>query len=109
MRLQPYVSEENIEEAIRLFHVSTWDAVNRGGLAGSEGFTGLADIDEIRRIETQIKQRFAVGTQVSNQRVLEDLIRQKFTENAVMRVLNIMVMRGELEHRVQGKILYRVR
>ncbi|KAF1743099.1 hypothetical protein MXB_3414 [Myxobolus squamalis] len=76
MRLQPYVSEENIEEAIRLFHVSTWDAVNRGGLAGSEGFTGLADIDEIRRIETQIKQRFAVGTQVSNQRVLEDLIRQ---------------------------------
>ncbi|KAF0990983.1 hypothetical protein HZS_3422 [Henneguya salminicola] len=109
MRLQPFVSDQNIEEAIRLFHVSTWDAANRGGLSGAEGFSGLADMEEIRRIETQVKQRFAVGTQVSNQRIVEDLLRQRFNENSIYRVLNIMVMRGEMEHRLQGKILYRIR
>lgn len=78
MRLAPFVSEEDVDEAIRLFHISTWDAANRGGLNGAEGFTGLADLEEIRKIESQLKQRFAVGTQVSYQRVVEDLIQQVF-------------------------------
>ncbi|KII62325.1 DNA replication licensing factor mcm5-A [Thelohanellus kitauei] len=109
MRLQPFVSEENVEEAIRMFHVSTWDAASRGGLNGAEGFTCITDLEDIRKIETQIKQRFALGTQVSYARIVEDLTRQRYSENSILRVLNILVMRGEIENRHQGKILYRVR
>lgn len=40
------------------------------------------DMDEIRKIEKQIKQRFAIGTQVSEQRIFQDLMKQvKFIFN----------------------------
>jgi len=65
MRLQPFALESDIDEALRLFQVSTFDAAMSGGLSGAEGFTPEEDLEEVRRLENLLKKRFAIGSQVS--------------------------------------------
>lgn len=64
MKLQPFALESEVDEALRLFQVSTLDAAMSGGLSGAEGFTPEEDIEEVRRLETLLKKRFAIGSQV---------------------------------------------
>ena len=64
MRLQAFATETDVDEALRLFQVSTLDAAKSGGLSGAEGFTPEEDIEEVRRIEQALKKRFAIGSQV---------------------------------------------
>ncbi|XP_065661260.1 DNA replication licensing factor mcm5-A isoform X2 [Hydra vulgaris] len=109
MKLQPFATESDIDEALRLFHVSTLDAATSGNLSGAEGFTPEEDIEEVRRIEQALKKRFAIGSQVSEQRIVADFVKNKYNEKAVSTVIHIMLRRGELEHRFQRKVLYRVR
>jgi len=109
MRLQPFATETDVDEALRIFQVSTLDAAKSGGLSGAEGFTPEEDLEEVRRIEQALKKRFAIGSQVSEQRIISDFIRQKYNEKAVTTVIHIMLRRGELEHKYQRKVLYRVR
>lgn len=109
MRLQPFATAVHVEEALRLFQVSTLDAAMSGSLSGAEDFTPEQDVEEVRQIEKQIKRRFAIGTQVSEQRIIQDFAKQKYSERAIHTVIYIMLRRGELEHRFQRKVLYRVK
>lgn len=109
MRLQPFATAAHVEEALRLFQVSTLDAAMSGSLSGAEDFTPEQDVEEVRQIEKQIKRRFAIGTQVSEQRIIQDFAKQKYSERAIHTVIYIMLRRGELEHRFQRKVLYRVK
>jgi len=109
IRLQPFALETDVDEALRLFQVSTLDAASTGCLSGVEGMTPEEDQEEVRRVEQKLKQRFAIGSQVSEQRIISDFVRQKYNEKAVATVIHIMLRRGELEHRYQRKVLYRVR
>jgi len=109
MKLQPFAGEPEVEEAIRLFQVSTLDAAMTGELSGVEGFTSTSDQEELNRIERQIKRRFIVGSQVTEYAVVQDLIKQKYEERKINKVLHLMLRRGELVHRMQRKMLYRVR
>lgn len=109
MRLQPFATAVHVEEALRLFQVSTLDAAMSGSLSGAEGFTPEQDVEEVRQIEKQIRKRFAIGTQVSEQRIIQDFAKQKYSERAIHTVIYIMLRRGELEHRFQRKVLYRVK
>lgn len=108
MRLLPFATEEHINEALRLFQVSTLDAASSGTLAGAEGFTTEEDQETLNRIERQLKRRFAIGTQVSEQNILQDFARQKYETRSVMKVIHTMIRRGELQHRMQRKMLYRL-
>lgn len=107
MRLLPFATAAHVEEALRLFQVSTLDAAMSGSLSGAEDFTPEQDVEEVRQIEKQIKRRFAIGTQVSEQRIIQDFVKQKYNERAIHTVIYIMLRRGELEHRFQRKVLYR--
>lgn len=109
MRLQPFATAVHVEEALRLFQVSTLDAAMSGSLSGAEGFTPEQDVEEVSQIEKQIRKRFAIGTQVSEQRIIQDFAKQKYSERAIHTVIYIMLRRGELEHRFQRKVLYRVK
>ncbi|TDG42623.1 hypothetical protein AWZ03_010951 [Drosophila navojoa] len=108
MRLLPFATDEHVNEALRLFQVSTLDAAMTGSLAGAEGFTTEEDQDTLNRIEKQLKRRFAIGSQVSEQNILQDFLRQKYEERTVMKVIHTMIRRGELQHRMQRKMLYRI-
>ena len=43
MQLQPFAVERHVDEALRLFQVSTLDAAMTGSLSGAEGFTTQED------------------------------------------------------------------
>uniref|UniRef100_A0A336L2Y3 DNA replication licensing factor MCM5 n=1 Tax=Culicoides sonorensis TaxID=179676 RepID=A0A336L2Y3_CULSO len=108
MQLQPFANETHVNEALRLFQVSTLDAAMSGSLAGAEGFTTEEDQEMLNRIEKQLKRRFAIGSQVSEQNIIQDFTRQKYPERAVLKVIHTMIRRGELQHRMQRKMLYRL-
>ncbi|XP_025782234.1 LOW QUALITY PROTEIN: DNA replication licensing factor MCM5 [Puma concolor] len=96
MKLQPFATEADVEEALRLFQVSTLDAALSGTLTGVEGFTSQEDQEMLSRIEKQLKRRFAIGS-------------QKYPEHAIHKVLQLMLRRGEIQHRMQRKVLYRLK
>ncbi|XP_055324079.1 DNA replication licensing factor Mcm5 [Sitodiplosis mosellana] len=108
MQLQPFATEVHVNEALRLFQVSTLDAASTGSLAGAEGFTTEEDHEILNRIEKQLKRRFAIGSQVSEKNIIDDFVRQKYSERAVQKVVFTMIRRGELQHRMQRKMLYRL-
>ncbi|KAJ8670144.1 hypothetical protein QAD02_001403 [Eretmocerus hayati] len=108
MRLQPFATEAHVDEALRLFQVSTMSAAMSGSLSGAEGFTSAEDVEMLTRIEKQLKKRFAIGTQVSQKNIVNDFVRQKYPEHAVLKVIYLMIRRGELQHRLQQKVLYRL-
>lgn len=70
MQLQPFATDSHVTEALRLFQVSTLDAAMTGSLAGAEGFTTEEDQEMLNRIEKQLKRRFAIGSQVSEQNII---------------------------------------
>lgn len=70
MQLQPFATEVHVNEALRLFQVSTLDAASSGTLTGAEGFTTEEDFEILTRIEKQLKRRFAIGSQVSEQNII---------------------------------------
>lgn len=109
MQLQPFATEAHVDEALRLFQVSTLDAAMSGDLSGAEGFTSQEDQEMLNRIEKQLKRRFAIGSQVSEHSIVQDFLRQKYPEQAVYRVLHFMLRRGDLQHRMQRKMLYRIK
>ncbi|XP_061227770.1 DNA replication licensing factor MCM5 [Neopsephotus bourkii] len=109
MKLQPFATEADVEEALRLFQVSTLDAAMSGSLSGAEGFTTQEDQEMLSRIEKQLKRRFAIGSQVSEHSIVQDFMRQKYPEHAIYKVLQMMMRRGEIQHRMQRKVLYRIK
>ncbi|XP_022664680.1 DNA replication licensing factor mcm5-A-like [Varroa jacobsoni] len=109
MQLLPFATERQVDEALRLFQVSTLDAANSGELQGAEGFTTDEEYQILSRIEQQIKKRFAIGSQVSEQTIIQDFTRQKFPERSIYKVLALMIRRGEVQHRMQRKMLYRLK
>uniref|UniRef100_A0A3Q2G980 DNA replication licensing factor MCM5 n=1 Tax=Cyprinodon variegatus TaxID=28743 RepID=A0A3Q2G980_CYPVA len=76
MKLQPVAGEEEVDEALRLFQVSTLDAALSGSLSGVEGFTTQEDQEMLSRIEKQLKRRFAIGSQVSEHSIVQDFTKQ---------------------------------
>ncbi|KAL9893039.1 DNA replication licensing factor Mcm5 [Glossina fuscipes] len=108
MSLLPFATDEHINEALRLFQVSTLDAAMTGSLAGAEGFTTEEDQETLNRIEKQLKRRFAIGSQVSEQNIIQDFLKQKYEERTILKVIHTMIRRGELQHRMQRKMLYRL-
>ncbi|KAF4022636.1 hypothetical protein G4228_014968 [Cervus hanglu yarkandensis] len=109
MKLQPFATEADVEEALRLFQVSTLDAALSGTLSGVEGFTSQEDQELLSRIEKQLKRRFAIGSQVSEHSIIQDFTKQKYPEHAIHKVLQLMLRRGEIQHRMQRKVLYRLK
>lgn len=109
MELKSYVGEAHVDEALRLFQVSTLNAAMSGCLSGVDEFTTSADSETIARVEAQLKRRFTVGSQVSEYSVMQDFAKQKYSEHDVRRVISCMIRRGELQYRMQRRLLYRVK
>lgn len=109
MELKPFVTEEHVKEAIRLFQVSTLNAVMSGSLSGAEGFTTEEDHQKMVKIEKIIKRCFPVGTQLSEQTILQELAKQNYPEQFVSKVIYCMIRKGELQARSQRNMLYRLK
>ncbi|GJQ66622.1 Mcm5 [Trypoxylus dichotomus] len=84
MQLLPFATESHVDEALRLFQVSTLDAAMSGNLAGAEGFT------------------------TEEEHEMLDFMQQQYPERAILKVIHVMIRRGQLQHRMQRKLLYRL-
>merc|ERR1712038_641896 len=91
MELKPFATDAHVDEAIRIFQVSTLSAAQSGDLSGAEGFTTEEDQEMLYRIEKQLKKRFAIGSQVSQHTIIQDFTKQKYGERQVMKVLMMMI------------------
>lgn len=109
MQLQPFVTETHVDEALRLFQVSTLEAATSGSLVGAEGFSSTEDVEKLIRIEKQLKRRFPIGSQVSEFTIINDFVKQKYNDKDIQKVIYIMIRRGELQHRMQRKMLFRLK
>eukprot|EP00051_Salpingoeca_urceolata_P023233 m.391340 g.391340 ORF g.391340 m.391340 type:complete len:718 (+) comp20080_c0_seq19:195-2348(+) len=106
METVPFVTEHHVEEAIRLFKVSTINAAQTGqiGVDGTE-----FGMEELLKAEQAVKERFRVGWTAFEQRLIQDFVKQNYDEQIIRRVINTMLRRGELEHRDKRKQLYRIK
>ena len=128
MEMKPFATDAHVDEAIRIFQawhgvksrvgsqmfthyfqVSTLSAAQSGDLSGAEGFTTEEDQENLYKIEKQLKRRFAIGSQVSVHSIMTDLSKQKYEDRQIQKVVMMMIRRGELQHRMQRKMLYRLK
>uniref|UniRef100_A0A914LTW6 DNA replication licensing factor MCM5 n=2 Tax=Meloidogyne TaxID=189290 RepID=A0A914LTW6_MELIC len=109
MELLPFTEKRHVEEAIRLFKVSTIAAAQSGSLSGVEGFTSREDQESFDRVEKQLKRRFQVGTYVSEHLIIDEFSKQSYPEALVRRAIDFCVRRGDFQYRMQRKLLYRVK
>jgi len=109
MQMAPFANEEHVDEALRLFKVATLDAAAHGGVSGGDNVMDATDLERINDIENKLKRRFPVGARVSEQKIVQDFVGQNYDEGLVRKVINVMVRRGEVEHQMQRRVLYRVK
>ena len=109
MRLAAFTSVEDVDEAIRLFHVSTLTAAESGSLSGVEGVTSNEDFSLLERVESQLRKRFIPGSQISHRTILQDFANQNFPEMVVNRAINSLIQRGEAQFSGNRKTLIRIK
>ncbi|KAF0921118.1 hypothetical protein E2562_038651 [Oryza meyeriana var. granulata] len=105
MRLTNVATPEHVEEAFRLFNVSTVDAA-RSGI--NEHLNLSPDIaNEIKQAEAQIKRRVGIGSHISERRLIDELNRMGMNESIVRRALLIMHQRDEVEYKRERHVIVR--
>lgn len=110
LRLDSEVRIEDVNEALRLFRVSTMAANSAGQNVGEHSvLSGSANREEIERAQGFLRSRLAVGSMVNKQKLIEEASGQGYNAMVLARVITVMVMRGELLERNQGRLLKRVR
>ncbi|CBK19669.2 uncharacterized protein [Blastocystis hominis] len=107
MRLAPEATVDDANEALRLFKVSTMSAA-RSGVVTSDVLP-----PEIKRqvdlIETMIKSRVAIGSQIARSRVVNSDDRQGYSPFSIERALSALTRRKDFDEKNQGRMLVRLR
>lgn len=110
LRLDTEVRIEDVNEALRLFRVSTMAASSAGQNMGDQSLlSGSTNREDIERVQTFLRSRLAVGSMVNKQKLIEEASGQGYNVMILARVISVMAMRGELLERNQGRLIKRVR
>lgn len=108
LSLSTVATEAHVDEALRLFRVSTMQAVISGH--SLEGMARPDLIKEVDRVEKAIRQRLPIGSTVSYRSLIRELVdTQHYPEHAVVRAVDMMVQQEKLLFRSQRKLLIRQR
>jgi len=107
MRLSAEATVADVEEALRLFKVSTLAASQSNPvIMGALG--GLAPV-EVQRAEEYLKRRIGMRESTGTKRLLEEGLSQGHGVDALKRGIMAMVMRNELQELNQWKTVRRIR
>lgn len=124
MTLSPIADKEHVQEAIRLFEVSTIDAANSGVATGENLSPEI--MQQIAALEALMKRRYkitfrsrggahsALSIAIGSKALVQQLVKEfesshSFSENVVRQAINILVMRDEFEYLNQRKKIKRKR
>ncbi len=103
LTLSPVVTEQHVDEAIRLFLCSTMDAVNQGSKQGSRELN-----EEVARLEAELKRRLPIGWSTSLASLRREMVEGKgYSEQSLNRALMILQRRDTIMFRNQGAQVYR--
>ena len=105
MRLSAEATVADVEEAIRLFKVSTLAAsqANPALLAGG------GNSEETQRVEEFLRRRLALRMTVNTRKIVEEANAMGHSYESIKRAISAMVMRHELQELNQQKLLKRIR
>ena len=118
IRLDSEVRIEDVNEALRLFRVSTMAANSADQINGSGSMTGGSSIlgaagagnrEEFDRAQGFLRCRLSIGSTVNKQKLIEEGSGQGYNFMTMVRVLSAMAQRGELLERNQGRLLKRIK
>jgi len=109
MHLQPIVKPTHVEEAHRLFRISTLNAAQSGMVSSSTKETPAELKNLVTKIEDAIKRRIAIGTRMSYPKLQSELLDRFDNSRAIDFAIMAMVKRDELIHHDARKILERKR
>ncbi|ORX58496.1 MCM-domain-containing protein [Piromyces finnis] len=105
MRLSTVVTESDVQEALELFKNSTMDAVTQG--QGEGNLTRSEVIQNVQRVEQQIRERLPLGSRISERSLKNDLYRRGFDDTAIGHALFILIQKGTLQYQRRNMILIR--
>lgn len=108
MKLSEVVTKADVEEAHRLFEVSTLNA----SLAGisSSGVHVSREVAEIAlKVEESIRRMVGINSRISYETLKEKLETRYQNKEAIKHAIVGMITRGELEHRAQQSKLVRIK
>ena len=104
MRLSAEATEVDVEEALRLFNVST--------LATSQQnptLFGLGESSEaVKRSEDYLRRRLGRRLVINSKQVVEEALALGYSNDSIKHAIAAMVMRREVIEKNQGKLLMRV-
>lgn len=106
MTLSAYATERHVDEAIRLFTVSTMNAVNSGQMM--EGVVRGDMLKEVETVERDIRRRLPVGSRIQHRVLVDELKRKDYTDTAIAKAIQIMLRRDQLRQTNQARTLERV-
>ena len=107
MALQTAATETHVRQALSLFRASTMDAV-RSGLMDVAVFTE-DQRTEVHRVEEQVRRRVAIGSFVSERKLVDELVRVGFAESLVRKALLFMQSSGDFEYRRERRLVHRIK
>ncbi|KAK8807047.1 hypothetical protein WA158_003806 [Blastocystis sp. Blastoise] len=107
MRLSNEVTTDDVNEAIRLFKLSTLQAT-KNGLVTDESLSPEVK-KQVENVEQIIKSRIAIGAQIKRSRVINALKTLGFSTYSAERGLTALIRRREFEEKHQGRLLIRLR
>jgi DNA replication licensing factor MCM5 len=107
MELSSECKDEHVQEAIRLFRVSTFDAAS-SGIAQPDGVINEEQRREVERIERYVDRRCPIGSRIPERLLLAELQKQSFSDYCIIRVLQTMLHTGQFEYQNQRKVLKRI-
>jgi DNA replication licensing factor MCM5 len=105
MRLSAEATVNDVDEAIRLFKVSTLAASQSNPSLLGNGI-GTA---ETQRVEDFLRRRLGIKMTVNSRRIIEEALNQGHGDEAIKRAISAMIMRGEIQELNQRKLLRRIR
>eukprot|EP01126_Amoeba_proteus_P006475 TRINITY_DN12265_c0_g1_i1.p1 TRINITY_DN12265_c0_g1~~TRINITY_DN12265_c0_g1_i1.p1 ORF type:complete len:721 (-),score=155.29 TRINITY_DN12265_c0_g1_i1:221-2383(-) len=107
MTLSPMAHETHVEEALRLFNVSTVDAINSGQIISEVVSDKIRE--DIELVEKSIRTKLAHGSIIGTKRLVTTILSQyNVPENIIRRALEIMAQKGELQFQSLGKRVKRI-
>jgi DNA replication licensing factor MCM5 len=107
MRLSPEATVQDVEEALRLFRVSTFASSQSNPLLSSM-IHGQVMSKEIQAAEDYLRQRMGLKTNIARKKIVEEAQLQGMTINIIRTAITAMVMRGEIQELYQGKMIRRL-
>jgi len=109
MTLFDVATEVHVEEAIRLFTVSTVDAINSGEVSVDDQMTEQTRAD-VENAERLIKRQVQINSTKSEKKLVQDIARSfNMEEKIVRKAIQVMVARDELQYTNKGKNIRRTR